>query len=220
MRNFKRGLFLILILVSLNLPGYSQIILDEVQLVYEIQTVENIKGISSANKSKDQLTVFLKGNRSRTEMKSILGSEINIYDNVKKQGVILKDFSGQKLLIKMDELAWRNRNSFMSNIRFEVTNQSKFINGFHSTKAEAIDNPYISEVYFLKDTLLENSNYYNALTNLKGIPVSYTISSSGFTFTYTLKSILKEGVSNNMFDIPKTGFRNVTYEEIKKIKEE
>ncbi len=120
----------------------------------------------------------------------------------------------------MDEPAWKNRNSFMGNIRFEVTNQSKVINGFHSTKAEAIDNPNISEVYFLKDTLLENCNYYNALTNLKGIPVSYTISSSGFTFTYTLQSILKEGVSNNMFDIPKTGYRNINYEEIKKIKEE
>ncbi|MEX0636872.1 MAG: hypothetical protein WD135_08890, partial [Ferruginibacter sp.] len=45
------------------------------------------------------LEVFLKSNQSKTEMKSSVGVETTVFDSKINKGFILKEYSGQKLLI-------------------------------------------------------------------------------------------------------------------------
>ena len=47
-------------------------------------------------------TVYLKGNNSRTDMVSPLGKEITIFNSKSDNAVILKEFSGQKLMITLN----------------------------------------------------------------------------------------------------------------------
>ncbi len=58
---------------------------------------------------------------SRTELVSSLGREATIHDASKGTGVILKDYSGQKLMITMTAQDWAQNNSKYDGITFENT---------------------------------------------------------------------------------------------------
>lgn len=54
-------------------------------------------------------TVYLKGNNSRVEMVSALGNETTIHNAKSGAAVILKEFSGQKLMIKLTKENWETK---------------------------------------------------------------------------------------------------------------
>ena len=55
-------------------------------------------------------TVYIKGSQSRTELLSGLGTEATIHDAKSGTGVILKNYSGQKLMITFNEDDWKKKN--------------------------------------------------------------------------------------------------------------
>src|SRR5438270_9620989 len=54
--------------------------------------------------------VYLKGNKSRTEMLSSLGSQATIIDEENNSIVILKEFGAQKYMIKLTSADWKDAN--------------------------------------------------------------------------------------------------------------
>ena len=198
---------------------FSQHIIKEVSLVYDISLTAPQKSTLAKSFEGASLTVYVKGNLSRTDMSSVIGPESNIYNNSNKSGFILKEYSGQKLMITLTELNWVNRNRFYSNIIFENTNEEKVINGFNCKKARVLtQDSYVTEVYFLYDQKINNNNYYNCFSNLSGIPVKYSVKKDDKVFTYTLKSMNTENILSSKFDEPQSGFRKITYEEAIQIK--
>src|SRR6185503_3407061 len=88
-----------------SVESFSQKNLSEGSLVYNI----SVETGSTQPKMADMLdgattTVYLKGNQSRTEMVSGLGSEATIYNATTGSGVILKDYSAQKIMITNSKL--------------------------------------------------------------------------------------------------------------------
>ena len=79
-------------------------------------------------------TIYLKGNKSRTEMVSGLGSEATIYNASTGSGVILKDYSGQKLMITLTPQDWDKNNKKYDGITFENTGETADIAGFNCQK--------------------------------------------------------------------------------------
>ena len=55
-------------------------------------------------------TIYLKGNESRSELVSSLGREATIYNASSGKGVMLKDYSGQKLMITLTAKNWADNN--------------------------------------------------------------------------------------------------------------
>ncbi len=91
--------------------SYAQKSLSEGSLVYTI----SVETGSAEPKMADMLdgattTVYLKGNMSRTEMISGLGSEATIHNAATGNGVILKEYSGQKLMITLTPQDWQKNN--------------------------------------------------------------------------------------------------------------
>ena len=79
----------------------------EATIVYDMV----IETGNNTSKSGDALagattTVYLKGNNSRTDMASTLGKETTIYNSKTNNAVILKEFSGQKLMITLTKDNW------------------------------------------------------------------------------------------------------------------
>ncbi|MEI2750579.1 MAG: hypothetical protein V9E88_17710 [Ferruginibacter sp.] len=68
-------------------------------------------------------------------------------------------------------------------------------------------------VYFAPGIVLNNRQYNNAFTNLEGLPVQYEVKSGNMKFIYTLKSISYESVAAAKFELPKSGYRIMSYEE-------
>ena len=70
-------------------------------------------------------------------MASTLGKEITIYNSKTNNAVILKEFSGQKLMITLTREKWVAKNKTYSNIKFDLTGETKTIAGYNTKKAIA-----------------------------------------------------------------------------------
>lgn len=162
-------------------------------------------------------TIFLKGTQSRLELVSGLGSEATIYNATSGTGVILKDYSGQKLMITLSPQDWEANNKKYDGIVFENTNENSVISGFNCRKAIAkLKNGTSFTVFYTTDVNPANKSYDAQFTTLPGLPVQYEMQSGKMKFKFTLAKITYDPVSSVKFEIPKSGYRVLTYAETKK----
>jgi GLPGLI family protein len=161
-------------------------------------------------------TIYLKGNDSRSELVSSLGREATIYDAVTEKGVILKDYSGQKLMITLTPQNWQENNKKYEGITFTNTGETANIAGFNCKKAIAkLKNGTTFTVFYTTDVIPANKSYDAQFTTLPGLPVQYEMQSGKMKFKFTLASISYNSVPASKFEIPKSGYRVLTYEETK-----
>lgn len=194
--------------------------LSEGSLQYDISITSSKNEAPIANSLNGAtLTVFLKPTVSRTEMKSTLGSESTIFDNRLGTGFILKEYSGQKLMISMDATNWADKNKTYENLDFEVGNETVKIGEYNCKKAVAtLPDGKMFTVYFNPSITIGNRKYNNAFAQLAGLPVQYELQSGNLNFKYTLKRLSYDVVPTVKFEAPKSGFRVMTYEENQQLK--
>lgn len=162
-------------------------------------------------------TVYLKGTQSRLELVSGLGSEATIYNSTSGNGVILKDYSGQKLMITLSPQDWESNNKKYDGIVFENTTESSVISGFNCRKAIAkLKNGSSFTVFYTTDVNPANKSYDAQFTTLPGLPVQYEMQSGKMKFKFTLARITYDPVPSSKFEIPKSGYRVLNYAETKK----
>ncbi|MGB4844965.1 MAG: hypothetical protein WBP16_10900 [Ferruginibacter sp.] len=164
-------------------------------------------------------TVYLKGNNSRTDMVSTLGKEITIFNSKTANAVILKEFSGQRLMITLTKENWKTKNKLYSDIKFELTDEYKTIGVYNTRKAIAkLADGKTFEVYYSPDLLPANKGYDPTFTNLPGLAIEYEIESGNMKFKYTIAKISYDPVQVSQFDFPTSGYRVMTYEENQNLK--
>ncbi|MDQ6889252.1 MAG: DUF4412 domain-containing protein [Bacteroidota bacterium] len=202
------------------LQGYlsnAQKILSEGSLIYNI----SVETGSTEPKMADMLdgattTIYLKGNQSRTEMVSGLGSEATIHNATTGSGVILKDYSGQKLMITLTPQDWEKNNKKYDGITFENTGETSVIEGFNCRKAIAkLKDGSTFTVYYTTDINLPNKEYDYQFKTLPGLAVQYEMQSGKMKFKFTLSKINFDNIPAAKFEIPKSGYRVLTYDETK-----
>ena len=164
-------------------------------------------------------TVYLKGNNSRTDMISALGNETTIHNAKSGNAVILKEFSGQKLMIKLTKENWDVKNKALLGTSFVLTNETKTILGYSCKKAIAkmADGKSFS-VYYAPDIAVANKEYDPTFINLPGLAMEYEIESGKMKFKYTVSKISFDQVLVSKFDFPTSGYRMMTYEENQQMK--
>jgi GLPGLI family protein len=159
-------------------------------------------------------TYYIMGNLSREEISSSLFSSTTIYDSKAASGVILKEVNGQKLLIRMNGENWNQKNKRFDNIRFTKTAETRMIAGYSCVKATAVTSSgYEIAVYYTQDIIPENKDYDPVFVNLDGLPLEYEFSKGDLHIKYVLASINLNPVPASKFDIPTSGYREMTYEE-------
>ena len=216
MKILKTAFIVILFLNAFTLD--AQKVISEGTLVYNI----SIQTGSNEPKMADMLdgattAIYIKGSQSRSDLVSGLGSEITIYDSKKGSGVILKDYSGQKLMITLTKEDWDKKNSKYEGITFETTNESLEIAGYNCKKAIAkLKDGSSFVVYYTSELEVADKNYDTQFKNLPGLALQYEWQSGKMRFKYTLSKINFDAVPASKFDIPKSGYRVITYAETKK----
>lgn len=210
-------ILLIFIFGFTSLDSSAQKNLSEGSLVYNI----SVETGSAQPKMADMLdgattTVYLKGNQSRTEMVSGLGSEATIYNATTGNGVILKDYSAQKLMITLTPEDWKRNNKKYDGITFENTGETAVIAGFSCKKAIAkLKDGATFTVYYTADINVANKDYDYQFKTLPGLAVQYEMQTGKMMFKFTLAKINYSPVPASKFEIPKSGYRVLTYEETK-----
>lgn len=204
--------YLVIAVAALLLPVslWAQRTVQEATLTYRI----GVEGQSSALMKDAGLTVFVKGNLSRTDMVSNLGTETTIFDHKAGKGVILKEYSGQKLMITMTRDNWEQKNQLMHNMVFGEGLSAEKIGDYTCSRSigKTNDGRQVS-VCYMPEVRLTNNMYANAFSKLKGVPVQYELEAGKSKFTYTLSNITYEPVPVSKFDVPTSGYRVMTYEE-------
>lgn len=184
----------------------------------------NITGLDAGSPAYQSLNgaslhIYLKPSQSRTEMVSALGTESSIYDSRAKSGFLLKEYSGQKLMITLNGDNWKQKNQFYEEANFSIDNSRTIIAGQSCKKATAsLPGNKTLVVYFNPEIELVNTTYNNAFPNLPGLPVQYELQSGNLNFRYTLKEVSWEPVSSAKFEVPRTGYRVMTYDENQQLK--
>jgi GLPGLI family protein len=166
-------------------------------------------------------TIYLKGHQSRSEMVSALFSSTTVHDLKTGSAVVLREVSGQKLLIRMTADDWQEKNTRYKGITFKNTGETKEIAGYKCQKAEATmsdGSKFI--VYYTPDIIPENKEYDYHFKNLEGLPLEYELTQRSLTIRYTVSKINMNPVPASKFDIPKSGYREMTYEESQKARSE
>ena len=190
----------------------AQKIISEATLTYNISTRQD--KLQADPLSGATNTIYLKGTISRTEMVSPLGKETTIYDTKTGTGVILKEYSGQKLMITLTRENWVSQNNKFEGITFTNTSETKIIGSYKCTKAIGkLKDGSIITVYYSPEIIINNKEYNQIFKNLSGLPVEYEFENGKMKFNYTLESANVGAVPNAKFDTPKAGYRVMSYDE-------
>jgi hypothetical protein len=162
-------------------------------------------------------TVYIKGGLSRSEMVSALASFTTIHDSRSGAAVVLQEVGGQKLLIRMTADDWKDKNRKYEGIKFANTDDTKMLAGYKCKKAVAeLKDGSTFTVYFTEDIIPENNDYSSQFSNLKGLPLEYELKQGKLNIRYVVSQITLNPVPVSKFDIPKSGYREMSYEESKK----
>jgi GLPGLI family protein len=173
----------------------------------------------SSKKISSTTGYFLKGNLSRAEVTSNMFTSVTIFDSKTGSGVLLKEVNGQKLLIRMNEENWNQKNKRLLNLNFTKTNETKTIAGYACVGATASTPDGLEiTVFYTRDLIPENKIYDPAFKNLDGLPLEYEMKKGVLHIKYSLASINLNPVPASKFDIPTSGYREMTYEESLKLK--
>jgi GLPGLI family protein len=219
MKNY-RPISLALLLLSGAVESFAQKTLAEGSVVYDmvIQTGNTTPQKGDALEGAST-TVYMKGNNSRTDMVSALGNETTIHNAKSGNAVILKEFSGQKLMIKLTKENWESKNKALTGTGFELTSESKTILGYPCKKAIAkMADGRTFSVYYSPDIIVANKEYDPTFINLPGLAMEYEIESGRMKFKYTVSKINFDPVLVSKFDFPTSGYRVMTYEENQQMK--
>ncbi len=162
-------------------------------------------------------TVFLKGNMSRSEMVSALASFTTIHDARSGSAVVMQEVGGQKLLIRMTADDWKDKNRKYEGIKFTNTGDTKTLAGYNCKKAVAqLKDGTSFTVFYTSDIVPENDDYNSQFNGLNGLPLEYELTQGKLTIRYVVSQVSLNPVPVSKFDIPKTGYREMTYDESKK----
>lgn len=214
----KNLFFLIICTIGLFTSVDAQKVLKEGVLVYNM----SVESGSNEPKMADMLdgattTIYLKGSLSRVELVSGLGREATIYNASTGKGVILKDYSGQKLMFTLSPEDWEANNKKYEGITFENKGETSVINGYSCTKATAkLNNGTSFTVYYTNDVSLLNKSYDAQFKSLPGLPVQYEMQKGKLKLKFVLAKLSVETVPDVRFEIPTSGYRVLTYDESKK----
>ncbi|MEO5891191.1 MAG: hypothetical protein ABIQ31_13100 [Ferruginibacter sp.] len=204
------------LLVS-GLVSFAQKTISEGTATYDIEVQpkgnapKTTGGLNGA-----KTTVYLKGGLSRTDITSTLGTETTLYNAKTGTAAILKEYSGQKLMITLTKENWQSTNKKFDGVNFVTTAETKVIEGYNCKRAVAklSDGSSVS-VYYTPDLVPMNKEYSQAFKNLPGFPMEYEFETDKRVIKYLLSKIDFSPLPTSKFDFPKSGYRVMTYDENK-----
>ena len=207
------GAALLILCFSVSALGQKKI--TEATITYDIVINTN----NATPKAVDLLdgatsVIYLKGSSSRSEMTSSLGTQSTIIDGKTGKVTILKDYGEQKYMISMTPENWKASNKKYEGVVFTYENEFKSIQGYNCQKATGrLADSSTFTVYFTKDLVPVNKDFQYLNKNLPGLAMQYEASMGKLKVTYTVSNINFNLVPAAKFDLPKSGYRIMSYEE-------
>jgi GLPGLI family protein len=207
--------FLFNILLVINVSGQKRI--TEGTITYDIVVATGSNNPSIADMFDGATSVvYLKGYNTRFERVSSLGVEATIVDGKTGKVNVLKEYGEQKYMITMTPENWKDANKKYEGITFSFVDEYKEIAGYKCQKAVGtLTNGTTIHVFFTRDLVADNRDFEYAYKTLPGLAMEYETIIGSLKVTYTVSKVSFNIVSATKFELPKSGYRVMTYEESK-----
>lgn len=166
-----------------------------------------------------EMTISIKGDKSRMEMDMGMMKTSTIADNKTGNVVTLMDIMGQKMALKMtkEEVEKQRNDGNVKAPTIKYTDETKEIAGYKCKKAIAVlEEGEELAVYYTDEIPSNGANPNNQFKGLNGFPLEYQASQNGLKMLVTAKSVKLGKVDDSKFKIP-SDYKEVTQEELQKM---
>jgi hypothetical protein len=204
-------------IIALSFTGSAEF---EGKIVYSI----DISGGNMPPQAKSMMagstaTVYVKGDKARTEMNMGMQNTISIFDRKTNTSVTLMDVMGNKYKLKQET----KKDEKKADVKTNITSETKTIAGYACKKAEVTmtdeKGAHTFNIWFTE----EISNHINTshengyqFKDIKGTPLEYEIQAqNGMTMKMTATSVSKEKVDDSKFIAP-DGYQEMSMEDMQK----
>lgn len=161
-------------------------------------------------------TIYIKGRLSRSDLVSVFGTQSTIIDGKTGRINVLKEYGDKKYMITMTQADWAEANQKYDSVKFTYENEYKTIAGYNCQKAIGkIKNGESFTVYFAKDLIPDNRDFQYSNRSLPGLALEYESNLGKNKVTFSASKVSFDPVPAAKFDLPKSGFRVMTYQESK-----
>ena len=164
------------------------------------------------------LTVSIKDTKSKTEIKTQMGDQVEITDYKDKSKVTLMDIMGQKYAIKMTNEQIEKENAKEPAATVTLSNETKVVAGYTCKKAivavndDGVKSTY--DVYYTNELGTKATNFDNPMyKDIDGVMLEFSMKNPQFTMEFTATSVEKKSISPKEFEIP-AEYKVVTKEEL------
>lgn len=219
-KHFYHRLGLLAAVVFATFSVHAQKKLTEGTILYDItistdsQKPQNAEFFNGATNA-----VYLKPGKSRTEMVSSLGTQSTVISQTgdNKEITILKEYGDQKYMITLTPADWADVNRKYENVTFTYDpSATKNIQGFVAKKATGtLADGTTFTVWYTPDVVVENKDFQYVNRSLPGLALEYETTLGNLKVTYTVSKVSFAPVPAAKFDLPKSGYRVMTYKESK-----
>ena len=219
-KHFTISLGLLTAAFLFSLPLLAQKKLTEGTILYDItistgsdkpQNADFFNGATNA--------VYIKGGKTRTEMVSSRGTQTTIINQTgtAKEITILKEYGEQKYMINLTPADWADVNKKYENVTFTFDPAaSRTIQGFTAKKAVgSMADGTTFTVWYTPDIAIDGKDFQYVNRSLPGLALEYETILGNMKVTYTVSKVSFAPVPAAKFELPKSGFRVMTYQESK-----
>ena len=188
-------------------------------ITYKISYPDSKFTESQMAKFPKQMSVMIKGSKSKTEMITGMGNQTEINDYTEKSKVSLLDMMGQKYAIKETAADIQKEMEKEPPATVEVTNETKTIAGYLSKKAIVTTNQdgekTVYEVWFTEELGSKDVNFADPIyKDINGVLMEFLMKTPQITMKFTVSSVEKKNVAAKEFEIP-SDYKLTTKEELK-----
>lgn len=160
-----------------------------------------------------ELTVFIKGNKSRIEQNQMMGKNTIVSDMDNKVGFIEMEMAGQKMRMNVSTEEFKKDIEMSPNI--EYLEETKTIAGYPCKKAVMKDESgTISMTIFYTDKISNKAQ--KEFVGLKGFPLQYSTTQQGISMEMIAESVTKQSVPDGSFS-KSDGYNDISEADLKKM---
>lgn len=191
------------------------------RLVSDAKIVYRMEKAASADPALEggTFTQYIKGRQSRVDIDFKEVHYSYLIDSRNETVVTLIDNHGDKYLIRAGKEEYEKDLKQYAGVQFVDGKETKEIAGYTCRKSigKLADGQTI-EVYYSADLIPENKQYNRRFVNLKGIPLQFEIlNKNGTKMTMIATKVDLFPVPGSYFDIPKSGYKEISREEMTKM---
>jgi len=156
----------------------------------------------------------MKGSRVRTDFSNVLGNTISIYSSLTHAGALVEEYGQEKVLVRMTRDDFEDMGKQYKNLTYTFTGDTATIAGYACKKAIGrTGSGDTLLVWYSPDLLPQNKEYSYRFRELPGLPLEYESRMGNNKVVYLAVKVSLDPLPSAKFDIPKAGYREMTYAE-------